>query len=75
MKVTMTFNLPDDESEYQIVSKAGTMASVLWDILMYMRAIINDKIQHSLDMDTAETINSKIYDLMEEAGLREEDLG
>ena len=46
-KVTITFNLPEETSEYKIASKAGDMHSVIWEFTQFLRG----KVKHGTDED------------------------
>ena len=37
-KVTMEFNLPDEQSEFELAQNAGKMHSSLWDMYQFLRA-------------------------------------
>jgi hypothetical protein len=37
-KVTFTFNLPDEENEYKVMSQAQNLQRVLWDLSQQLRA-------------------------------------
>lgn len=38
MKATLTFNLPDDEHEFQMAIGGASMHSVLWEMDQWLRA-------------------------------------
>lgn len=37
MKAILEFNLPEDQTEYQVVNDAPKMFSVLWDMKQWLR--------------------------------------
>lgn len=38
MKAILEFNLPEDQTEYQMVNDASKMFSVLWDMKQWLRS-------------------------------------
>ena len=48
MKATLEFNLPEDNQEFQLHTKATKMYSTLWDFDIWLRSEIkyNDKEQY-----------------------------
>jgi hypothetical protein len=38
MKAILEFNLPEDQTEYQIVNDASKMFSVIWDMKQWLRS-------------------------------------
>ena len=38
MKAILEFNLPEDQTEYQMVNDASKMYSVIWDMKQWLRA-------------------------------------
>jgi hypothetical protein len=54
MKAILEFNLPEDQTEYQIASDASKMFSALWDMKQYLR----NKIKYSSDQMPQESYNT-----------------
>ena len=40
MKAILEFNLPEDQTEYQMVNDASKMFSVIWDMKQWLRSQI-----------------------------------
>jgi len=38
MKAILEFNLPEDQTEYQMVNNASKMFSVIWDMKQWLRS-------------------------------------
>jgi hypothetical protein len=54
MKATLTFNLPEDDDEFQMAIKGSSMYDVLWEMDRWLRA--NTK--HSPDTASEDTYNA-----------------
>ena len=59
MRATLEFNLPEDNQEFELSSKALKMYSTLWDLDVWLRSEIkyNDK-------DHLEVVRDKLRELM-----------
>jgi len=68
-KATFTFNLPDEENEYRVMSQAPNSQRVLWDFSQQLRSWI--KYHHDFkDADDAlERIRDEFYRLLNEYGV------
>ena len=71
MKATLEFNLPEDNEEYNVASKAMEWALLAWDIDQMIRALLK---YHPEEYETGEKaldhVREEIYNIMEEKGLR-----
>ena len=54
MKATLTFNLPEDDEDFQMAIKGSSMYDVLWEMDQWLRA--NTK--HSPDTASEDTYNT-----------------
>ena len=60
-KITVEFNLPEDQSEFDDFNNAGKYYSVLWDVDQYMR----NKVKYASD-DTPELYREAIQMVRDE---------
>lgn len=63
-KVTISFNLPDEQTEYEVVSQASKMQSFLWDFSQQLRSW--RKYHHDFKdaNDALEKIRDEFYSLI-----------
>jgi hypothetical protein len=54
MKAILEFNLPEDQTEYQLVNDASKMYSALWDMKHFLR----NKVKHASDQMPQESYNT-----------------
>ena len=54
MKAILEFNLPEDQTEYQIVNDASKMFSVIWDMKQWLRS----QTKHAPDSMSDDTYNT-----------------
>ena len=68
-KVTFTFNLPDEENEYKVMSQAPNSQRMLWDFSQQLRSWY--KYHHDFkDADDAlNKIRDEFYRLLNEYGV------
>ena len=59
MKATLEFNLPDDNQEFELTSKALKMYSTLWDFDIWLRAEIKYN-----DQEHYEPVREMLRELM-----------
>lgn len=69
MKVTFSFNLPDDQREYEVAKQADNMQSLLWDFSQQLRSY--RKYGHSFKTadDALDHIREDFYRLMNNHGV------
>ena len=70
-KATITFNLPEEKTDYDMANSAGKMYSILWEIDQHCRAILKyggaDGYKYKSVDELAEYIRDMIpYELFEE---------
>jgi len=66
MKAILEFNLPEDQTEYQIANDASKMFSVLWDMKQWLRAQVKyapDEMSQEA-YDTFEECKEKLNELL-----------
>ena len=54
MKATLEFNLPEDQAEYELCSKASDMYSVIWEMKQWLRG----QTKYAPDETSEETIDA-----------------
>ena len=59
MKAKLTYNLPEEEKDFNMVCKAGDMASSLWAIEQYLRYVD----RHETG-DDIEKIREEFYEIL-----------
>lgn len=59
MRATLEFNLPEENQEFELVSKALKMYSTLWDLDLWLRSEIKYK-----DKEHLEVVREKLRELM-----------
>lgn len=71
MRVTLEFNLPEEQDEYEIYHNARKYYSVLWDLDQFLR----NKLKYpedgtsELSLDTLADIRSTLHDLLQEKNI------
>jgi hypothetical protein len=67
MKATLEFNLPEDNEEFEIASKAMDWAILAWDIDQFIR----NKIKYEQDREgVLQLVRNELNFQMEEKGLK-----
>jgi hypothetical protein len=67
MKATLEFNLPEDNEEFEITSKAMDWAILAWDIDQFIR----NKIKYEQDREgVLQLVRNELNFQMEEKGLK-----
>lgn len=68
-KATLTFNLPEDNVEYRITSKAGKMHSLIWEFTNFLRS----KTKYAPDEESMKTnweeVRTEWWRHLEEEGI------
>jgi len=71
MKAKLTFNLPEDEEQFNVASKAMDWALIAWDIDQQCRDWIKyDNHDFKAVDETLQGIRDIIHEAMEEKGVR-----
>jgi hypothetical protein len=63
-KVTFTFNLPDEENEYKVMSQAQNSQRMLWDFSQQLRAWYKYGHQFKDADDALDKIREEFYRLL-----------
>jgi hypothetical protein len=63
-KVTIEFNLPDEQDEYETMQKASKMQMVLWDFSEYLRERRKWGHDYKSGDDALEKIIDKFYEVV-----------
>ena len=64
MKVTIEFNLPDDEYEYRNSVKANEMYNALWDIKQELRSALKYGNLTEYEYKTMESIRDRFFEIL-----------
>jgi len=66
-KATLTFDLPEEQSEFDIANNAGKYYSILWDLDQYLRNFIKYPSDHEdpIFTDTMARVREDLHKLME----------
>lgn len=68
MKVTIEFNLPEDDSDFEASTKGSDLALTLWDLQRWLRE--NYKYgTGDITIEAAEKVSEKLSDIMLSYGL------
>lgn len=72
MKATLEFNLPDDESDFQLATKASKWYCLAWDLDQILRAGLKYGSYNCEDSRDAafEYIRKELHDIMEASGIQ-----
>lgn len=63
MKAILEFNLPEDQEEYDMVTKASNLFCVLWEVKQSLRSMVKHGYIDNRELTTEEyKIVEKIYD-------------
>lgn len=66
MKVTIEFNLPDDEYEYRNSVKANEMYNALWDMKNNLRNTLKYGELSDSEYKTMESIQDRFFEILNE---------
>lgn len=70
-KATLTFNLPEEQSEFDLANNASKYYSVLWDLDQYLRNFVkypSDR-EDPILTDTMAKVRDELWNLMNEHNL------
>jgi hypothetical protein len=77
MKATITFNLPEDQEEYQRANKAPDLCSLVWDFEQHLRGLYRTDLGDMTAMDLMEKLygeNGKWWELKEDNRINFEEI-
>jgi len=72
MKALLEFNLPEDNTEYELTTKASNMYSVLWEMDQWLRSqykYMSDDEYSKDKYETYEKCREQLRELMHENGV------
>ena len=71
MKATLTFNLPDDQHEYDFANNGSYYYSVIWDFDQFLRSEVryNENITEA-ERDYAEMLREKLREILDENNVK-----
>lgn len=64
MKARLTFNLPDDQHEFDLAVQSGKMYSALWDISQELRTLWKHEELSEEEWKMVERIRDKFYEIL-----------
>ena len=65
-KIKMTFNLPEDQIEFDFAVQGGKMYSALWDISQELRTLWKYEELRDEEFKMVERIRNKFYEILDE---------
>ena len=71
MKATLEFDLPAEYEDHEVAVNAMKWRSVVWEMSQFLRSQIKHGNLSESDIEYAEKVRTKLFDLMEEEGLGE----
>ena len=66
MKAKLTFNLPEEQAEFDFAVQGGKMYSALWDISQELRAIWKHEELSDEEFKMIERIRNKFFEILED---------
>ena len=65
-KIKMTFNLPEDQAEFDLAIQGGKMYSALWDISQELRTLWKYEELSDEEWKMVERIRDKFFEILDE---------
>jgi hypothetical protein len=66
MKAKLTFNLPEDQAEFDFATQGGNMYSALWDISQELRTLWKYEELSEEEWKIVERIREKFFDILQD---------
>ena len=66
MKARLTFNLPEDQAEFDLAIQGSRMYSALWDISQELRTLWKYEELSDEEWKMVERIRNKFYEILDE---------
>jgi hypothetical protein len=66
MKAQLTFNLPEDQAEFDFATQGSNMYSALWDISQELRTLWKYEELKQEEWDMVERIRNKFFEILED---------
>ena len=73
MKAILEFNLPEDQEEFDVATKAMDWSILVWDIDQSLRSLLKYGVPHKEEQTAAEALEhlrEELHNIMEEKGLQ-----
>jgi hypothetical protein len=68
-KATLTFNLPEEQREHELATKAGALHQVLWDLDQDLRSKIKHGDYPEAVRAAYQEVRSKLHELVNEENI------
>jgi hypothetical protein len=69
-KIKMTFNLPDDQHEFDLAVQGSKMYNALWDISQELRTLWKYEELNDDEWNMVERIKDKFYEILDESQIK-----
>ena len=66
MKAKLTFNLPEDQAEFDFATQGGNMYSALFEISQELRTLWKYEELDEKEWDTVERIRNRFYEILDD---------
>jgi hypothetical protein len=66
MKAKLTFNLPEDQAEFDLATQGGNMYAALWDISQELRTLWKYEELDEKEWDMVERIRNKFFEILDD---------
>jgi hypothetical protein len=66
MKAQLTFNLPEDQAEFDFATQGSKMYNALWDISQELRTLWKYEELDEKEWDMVERIRNKFFEILED---------
>jgi hypothetical protein len=66
MKAKITFNLPEDQAEFDFATQGGNMYAALWDISQELRTLWKYEELSDEEWKMVERIRDKFFEILDE---------
>lgn len=73
-KLTLSFNLPEEDREALIAQKAGALLNTIWELDQHLRSINkhgHEDYKDPMACEAAQKIRDRLHDLIEENNIKE----
>lgn len=71
-KATLTYNLPEENEEFNLACRSTKYHSVIWDILQLFRSKLKYEDLKDEEYDLLSSVSDSVYDIINEAGISED---
>ena len=70
MKAKLTFNLPEDQAEFDFAVQGSKMYSALWDISQELRTLLKYEELSEEEWKIVERIRNKFYEILDDSQIK-----